>query len=61
MAKVRFIQDAWGHEVGDVVEVSPMFRKALLEQLIAVDAATPVVERAVEPSPVAMRTATRKV
>jgi hypothetical protein len=58
---MRFTTDHGGHQAGDVVECSQTYAAALLEQGVAVDAATPVVERAVAPEPVVKRTATRKV
>jgi ribosomal protein L9 len=56
---MRFTQDHGGHRAGDVVEVSPTYAANLLEQGVAVDASTPVVERAVAVEP-EKRTATVK-
>lgn len=60
MPTMRFTQDHGGHLAGDVVEVSATYAEALLEHGVAVDASTPVVERAVSPEPANKRTATRK-
>ena len=48
---MRFTKDHGGHKAGDVVEASQSYAAALLEQDVAVDASTPVVERAVAPQP----------
>lgn len=60
MPTMRFNQDHGGHKAGDVVECSATYAESLLEQGVAVDAAAPVIERAVAPEPVNKRTATRK-
>jgi len=44
---MRFTLDHHGHRAGDVVEVSAEFAVNLMEHGVAVDASTPVVERAV--------------
>ena len=47
MPMMRFTQDHHGHKAGDVIEVSAEFAVNLMEHGVAVDASTPVVERAV--------------
>lgn len=61
MRTMRFTKDHGGHKAGEVIDCSPTYAAALLEQGVAVDASEPVVERAVAPEPVNKRTATRKV
>lgn len=61
MPRMRFTRDHGQWKAGHVLEVSQSYAEALMQKGLAVDATTPVVQRAVAPQPAAKRTATRKV